>query len=520
MTTTIKSTACGVLAFLIAAVSSPAEKTQRHYVIAISSGLPVTQGQAVFAQSMQFLLYQAHPGDRVEFIAAPTGNRLADVVVPEGTARARANSREYAGKIGALKHYLGESGIGDARQVMQLRLPQLLDALARTRGTPDPITLIVVGLPLHVASNESEAAFDMEKGLTPGDGLVATSINTSLFGTKERQRQLENVVIHWLTPTDDWPVSDTHRHQVMRFWTVFLGAQGGVLSTFSADPARVFERAIRGEANAVLAATLDPNDRALVMRPPPVFRLEREAPVESRLEIPSITPPSKPTPVPVPQAVPNKPPLATSTPQPIVTPKTTETVTPVQETTDIAPVEIPLPQVPVVDSVSMTKAVAEIPRAPAGRIGIAVVWETPNGAAAAADVDLYVKARASFDEVYWRHAQGQGAVYFRDVRHAGPQRQGGDWTACWEYVEVKHVQPQDVSVWLNLYSARSAVSGIVRVQHGGRVVDQPFQFAVTRGNRGGDSSLAKRRESPFWQTINISELLAQGDLVKPNSVTR
>jgi hypothetical protein len=454
------------------ASAAPAGEAPRHYVVAISTGLSPNQCQDVFKQSMDLLLNHARSGDRVEFLAAPQGNRLASVVVPEGTARARANSHEYAGKFVGLAQFLKTPATADSRQAMQLRLPQLLDGIARSRQSQETLTVIVIGSPLYLASNEREAAFDMEKGLTPSDGMVAAPVTESLFGTLERKGQMQKTSVHWLTPSDDWPVGEMHRRAVTRFWTVFIGEQGATLSTFGSDIARVFERATQGEANPVLAATLDPNDRGLVMRPPPIFRRENAPPVESRVNVP---------------------PAATSS-------------RPVSTTTDAPIVIVPPASNPRIESAAIAKAVTEIPRTPAGRIGIAALWEAPAHAASTADVDLYVAARPGAPEVFWRRAEATDAVYFRDIRHAGPQGRSGDWTASWEYVEVKHARLEDVSVWLNMFDTKGSVKGIVRIQWNGNTVDKPFEFNLNRGNQGADSGLAQRRQSAYWQEIKLREL--------------
>lgn len=486
---------------LLASTASAGE-SPRHYVVAVCTGLSSNQCQDVFKQSMDLLLNRARPGDRVEFLGAPQGNRLASVVVPEGTARARANSREYAGKFVGLVQFLKTTATVDSRQATQLRLPQLLDGVARTRQGQEKLTVVVIGSPLYLALNEREAAFDMEKGLTPSDGMVAASVTESLFGTAERKGQLQNATVHWLTPSDDWTVGEMHRRAVTRFWTVFIAEQGATLSTFGNDITRVFERATQGESSAVLTATLDPNDRGLIMRPPPIFRRASAPPVESRVDVPPITTSDRPV------ATPANAPVA-------ITPPASD-VQPVEASSQ--PVSIPMnvpviisepAAIPTVQSPAIAKAVSEIPRAPTGHIGIAAVWEASAHAASTADVDLYVAAHPGAPEVFWKRAEATDAVYYRDIRHAGPQRQGGDWTASWEYVEVKHARLQDVSVWLNMFDTKGSVTGIVRIQWNGKTVDKRFTFTLNRGNKGADSKPTQRRQSAYWQEIKLRDLFPE-----------
>ena len=83
----------------------------RHFIVAVSSGMSPAQNQDVFTLCMDLLLNRAKPGDNVEFLATPQGGRLAAVTVPDGSARARASSREYAGKFGALKQFLDRKSV-------------------------------------------------------------------------------------------------------------------------------------------------------------------------------------------------------------------------------------------------------------------------------------------------------------------------------------------------------------------------------------------------------------------------
>ena len=481
-----------ILASASLATAATAGPAPRQYVVVICAGLAPGQCQDVFKQSMDLLLNHAQPGDRVDFIAASQGALLASVSVPEGTARSRANSREYAGKFVGLVQFLKSPSATDSRQATQLRLPQLLDEIARSRHRQDSLTIIAIGSPLYFAANEREAAFDMEKGLTPGDGMIAASVTESLFGTLERKGQLRNTTIHWILPSDDWSVSEMHSHAVTRFWTVFIGEQGATLSTFSSDIAHVFERASQGEASPVLTATLDPNDRGLVMRPPPIFRLETAPPVATHVELPPARTPIQPVVIP--------------TNMPIAIPK-------------IVPVVITPPiSTPKLESVAIAKAATEIPQAPSGHIGIAAIWETSASAASTADIDLYVSAHPDTAEVYWKRAQATDAIYYRDIRHAGPQGQSRDWTASWEYVEVNHARIEDVSIWLNVYETKGNAKGIVRIQWNGKIIDAPFQFDLNRGNHGGDNSLTQRRRSPYWQEIRIRDIFT--GLYQSDSTTR
>lgn len=149
---------------------------------------------------------------------------------------------------------------------------------------------------------------------------------------------------------------------------------------------------------------------------------------------------------------------------------------------------------------------AEIPTPATGHVGIAIVWQVPADAPQAADIDLYVAARPGAPEVSWRRWYSPGAVYYRDIRSAGAEGNDDKWRSNWEYVEVtQNADLSKISVWLNVYRTHSPVSGIVRVQYQGQIVDHPFTINVTRGNAGWDSDLGARKQSPYWQEVRFTE---------------
>lgn len=305
----ILAIACGLTA---AAKAETAAAAPHHYVVAIAPGLSKEKGAEVLKQSFDLLLNRAQPGDCVEFYDAPQLTKLASVIVPSGSARERANSREYSAKFSGLKKFLTEPWAGDPRLAGQLRLPQLLDTVAKTRPPDERTALVLIGAPIFITTHSTEAAFNMESALTPGDGMVACSVTKSLFGTAERKGQLNGEAIHWLTPSDAWATSEMHRSAVLRFWTIFVGEQGAALATFSSDTGAVFDRAVRGDDGPLMSAKVDPNDRGLIMRPPPAFHRETvTTPPQPRVEVPSkpLAEAAKPKPVPAPPSVPPAPPV-------------------------------------------------------------------------------------------------------------------------------------------------------------------------------------------------------------------
>ncbi len=471
-----------------------------HYVIAIGPGLSKEKGAEVLKQSFDLLLNRAQAGDRVEFYDAPKLTKLADVVVPAGSARERANSQEFAAKFGALKKFLAEPTVDSPQLAGQLRVPQLLDTLAKTCEPSQRAVVILVGAPLFITTYPKEMAFNMEGSLTPGDGMVACSSLRSLFGTEERKGQLNGVVIHWLTPIDTWATSEMHRSAVLRFWTVFTGEQGAVLATFSSDTEAVFDRAVRGENRALVSVKIDPNDLGLIMRPPPAFKRETiSAPPPVRAAI--AAKPASETPLPAPPPLTPALPITNAAAPSVVPPPAPEVTPSTRVEASLIATKPEPPAKPAEETVAMSVPL-EIPKPARGNIGIAAVWSAEPGT----DIDLWVAAKPGMPEAYWNEPRVSRVRYFRDIRTAQPMNENAQWSALWEYAEVERAELIEPTVWLNVYAAKGPVKGIVRVQFDGRVVDRPFFFNVTRGNRGRDANLAARSRSPYWQQIPLADM--------------
>lgn len=164
------------------------------------------------------------------------------------------------------------------------------------------------------------------------------------------------------------------------------------------------------------------------------------------------------------------------------------------------------PAKPVEEAPPSAPVIKEIPKAAAGHIGIAAIWQVATRASRNADIDLYVSPRPGAAEVFWHNQRAEGATYFRDIRSANAERTSESWQASWEYVEVSHADISKVSLWLNVYQATGPIAGVVRMQYEGRIVDKPFRFDVTRGNKGTDNKIEARRLSPYWQEIRLEEM--------------
>ncbi len=459
-----------IVVFALSLSAARAAEQSRHYVIAIAEGLPKEKGTDILRVSLDLLLKTATPGDRVEFMNAYRGVRLADFLVPPGSARDRANSREFAGKLASVKALLTNPTQGDQRLAGQLRVPQLLDMLSRMRREGEALTVILIGTPVFVTASPAEAAFNFDRGLVPTDGMIVASSSQSLFGTAERKQQARGIALYWITPDDRWGMSEMHRQALLRFWSLFCQQQGAMLVDLSADMSTAFARAVQGDTRPLLNVAPDPNDRGLTMREPPTFQRETVAgPASHSVEIPAGAPPSR-----IPAQTGGSA-IGQAEPTPLVVPQS---------------------------------IARQIPQVGKGHIGIAALWLLEN-ASEDTDVDLWVSSDSGrVPEVFWKRAVSGDAKYFRDIRNASATGDG-DWRGGWEFVQISHNDLSRVSLWLNLFKASASrpITGIIRVQWNGRTIDHPFSFGqIMRGNSGADADYPARARSSYWQRIDLVAL--------------
>jgi hypothetical protein len=485
-----------MLAFASAACASPLASPipPKHYVIVAGQGLPKDQAAELLKQTFVLLLVRAAPGDHVELIAAPKLTRLADVIVPEGSMRSRANSADFAGRFGAWKAFLSEPSTLEPRQAGQLALPQLVDEIARSREPGQPTVIVLCGTPLFISSRATEEPFDMAGGLVPGDGAILASASQSIYGTADRKNELNGTTVAWFIPDDKWMLSQPHGRAVLRAWTCFFHELGANLCSWSSDCATVFDRAAGGDTTPAMVASLDPQDKNVRMERVPGFRLEQamakpQMAVEVASGVPTLTV----------QTV--RPPPAPLQPKPTPAPAgATATTLQMQKT----PPSFVEQSKPVEQAIPATPMPAEIPAPAIGNIGVAAVW---NGSRDS-DIDLYVAAAPGSPEAYWHRPNVEHVRLFRDIRAAQSMKDTNHWDWVWEYCEVEESQLNQSlqpTIWLNVYETSRPVSGIVRIQFQGHIVDRPFKFEVTRGNHGHDSDISSRSHSPYWQKVNLAD---------------
>jgi hypothetical protein len=477
--------------------ASMAEQPTEVTVI-LSPFLPEVERTKLQAALIKFALVDCPNGARFTVYDGWELKVVADVQLPRlnyDSPRARATRAEAA--LSSLKQWLAwlepVQAPAKLRGSYAVKIPESLYAVT-ARPAENTRSIVIVGSPFYVSL--TEPSFSMEDARYPSDGHLSRATPETIYGTADRHGRLANTIIHWCYPSEDIWISENHRYAVTRWWTLYVTSQGGVLATFNSDTAQVLSAATRTDHRAVGEFTVNSGDNEVVMHVASQRNILVPSPVSSRVvsEQPPAAEVSEPAPTP-------PAPVAPTEATPVLAPAPVAPPPPLVETPQ-PPTELP----PKPEPISALPVPTEIPKPATGHVGIAAVWSVPPGAPQAADIDLYVSARPGAPEVSWRRSYSSGTTFYRDIRSAGAKGNNDAWRMNWEYVEVSRQDDlSKISVWLNAYRTHSSVSGLVRVQYQGQIVDRPFAFNVTRGNAGWDSALAARWRSPYWQEIRLEK---------------
>lgn len=475
------------------ASAAPTEQANE-IVIGLSPFQPAAERARQQSLLQRFFVTDAPNGSRIIAWDAWELRVIADAQLPRlayDTPAARAP--RVAPALVALKQWFGgldgkqtPTGLKDSSAIA---VPQFLQA-----ATVQPATgrraIVILGSPFCLVPNEP--SFSMTETRYPSDGHLNAG-DKSIYSLADRRERLANTTVLWAYGSESVWASQNHRERVARWWTLFIAGQGpnAMLAAFSADAPQVLLAATGTNHHAIGKYSVNPDDTALLMHEAG----ERQVPVKSEAHQ---APPPEPVQQPASrlEAQPAPSNVAVVTVIPLVEPASRAEAAPISR-------EAEPPAKPVEETVVAKPVLTEIPKPALGNIGIAAVWNAAPGT----DIDLWVAASAGAPEAYWNRPRVPRVRYSRDIRTARSAKDDRQWQAAWEYVEVEGATVTEPTVWLNVYSAKGPVSGIVRVQFDGHVVDRPFQFNVARGNRGRDSDKAARVQSPYWQQVKLADFL-------------
>lgn len=233
----------------------------RDLVIALSPHQSPQQAKTQIMTLLQFLT-TLEAGDRAVILNGASIQTIGTFNIPTDKSYSQPKARLLANKsvVAAMLEFAAQA-TGDGEAV---NVPQILDHVAQRFSPSTPMDVLVLASPLF--DDPKEPAFSMKAGLLPSDGHILARRADTPFGTKGNEQSLANIRVHWGFSGEDVFLSDHHRHLVKRFWTLYLRAQGGALSSFTADKSTVFERVRSAATLPSDSEVLDSSSKLEMMR--------------------------------------------------------------------------------------------------------------------------------------------------------------------------------------------------------------------------------------------------------------
>lgn len=264
------------LLVLISVVVMAMPVSARDMVLGLSpyteSGVAKAQIKSVLA----FITETLEPGDSCFVFDAYRLQTLGTFTVPDKPvyrypkAKIQANRQLVAAML-RFAHAARKPQGGDEPLINgAIRLPQALRFIGTNYPAMQDSDLIILGSPIYDDPNEK--AFTMRQNHVPGDGHLTKARSVTPYGTKGDNSLLIKRRVHLAFPDESWKQDDHHVYYVERFWGLFVGLQGGQLSTFTSDLPTLFQR-LKGNAplpkpNYKLEAT--DKLEMILLRPPTV----------------------------------------------------------------------------------------------------------------------------------------------------------------------------------------------------------------------------------------------------------
>ncbi len=200
--------------------------------------------------------------DRITFLDSSNITTIATFKVPEGKNYDHFKARLAYNKsaVSALFRF-AKAANGNTNTV---RLPQLLRMIGERFNPSEPLEVLVFGSPFY--DDPKDADYSMAGGLVPSDAHILSSRKDTPYGTKENKGTLSNIRLHLIFESEDVFRSDQHRYFIKRFWALYLKAQGGAVSTFTADHSAAFQRMRDGAMPPTFPYELDESSKLEMIR--------------------------------------------------------------------------------------------------------------------------------------------------------------------------------------------------------------------------------------------------------------
>jgi hypothetical protein len=247
---------CALFVFSLSGVAAdktaPSASLPNRYVIGISPFLENTVKDDVYRRIVSLLLEDVPLNSSMAVFDAWNIKTIAQVNIPEVRAfrspKTRAN--QFKEQIHKIKDFLATKHerpqVSGLKFEQALRLPQFMDFVAQNLQSSNVSTVVILlGSPLYV--DPKETRFSMADAYFPSDGHLLASPDKSIFSVKNRASQLTGVTVHMGYFGDPWP-SELYQQKILRFWDLFLSAQGARLASFSGDLPTTFNSARNSES--------------------------------------------------------------------------------------------------------------------------------------------------------------------------------------------------------------------------------------------------------------------------------
>jgi hypothetical protein len=440
-----------------AAFNKPAQAAPHTFIVGLADDCaPPTA--ALSEQLMKLFVNGLHPGDSLSVYDAPKRVEIATITLPDREAfeRPAVRIQQFSGELIKIRRFLEArcraqpEGAGPANNLF---FPQFLDDIARDRTEALPrgsASLLVVGSALY--NDPGDPGISMLGGHYPSDSHLTAAPSASVFSTADKREALAGVDVHYCFTDKSW-FSDTYPKAVLRWWSLYVGSQQGLLATFTGDVATCFDRfehSVTAGASVFKAETGGSELKMLIAQRAPIIRQ---------------------TIVPTPAA---------SAPNPAENHQEVSRATPPADAALFDP---------------HATISHEALQARRGLAKIGISWTCP------VDLDLYARGSSQNSFLYYRHPDSPEGHFPHDYTNAP----GG---TAFEYVEFTH--PIDLSTmeaFVNFYGGSCPVgpSGIVRLWFDNRIYEGHFALAATEGNHG--DLLSGRMTGPDWTAIDVKSLL-------------
>jgi hypothetical protein len=414
---------------------------------------------ALSEQLMQLFVKDLHPGDNLIVYDAPKRVVIATITLPDREAfeRPAVRIQQFGAELVKIRRFLearcraAPEGAGPADN---LYFPQFLDEIDRDRTEALPrgsASLLVVGSALY--NDPGDPGISMLGGHYPSDSHLNAAPSASVFSTADKRAALAGVDVHYCFTDKSW-FSDTDQKAVLRWWSLYVGSQQGLLATFTGDVATCFERFEHSITAGAPVFKVETSGTELEML------MAQRAPITRQNIV------LKSAPAPAPRPVDNHYEVSSATPP---------------------------------AGAGFLDAHAtishEAPQTWRGLAKIGISWSCP------VDLDIYARGSSQNPFLYYGHTDSSEGHFPHDYTNAP----GG---SSFEYVEFTH--PIDLSTmeaFVNFYggSCASGPSGIVRLWFDNRIYEGHFALTATIGNHGQRES--GQMTGPDWTEINVKSLL-------------